>query len=385
MLPRIQPILQAEIQSSDSATKTIRLPGNGFLHTLFVTAKCTNGATGGRAVSMRDVIDLVEIVVDGSHVLFSMTLQEIEKYYEWRFGNALPEVRTEAAGGVQQVMFPICFGRKLFDPEMYLPLSGRTSAELRITYSPAIAADGGFATGTTTFDVQAYWSLQQPGAYVGTLVNKTVDQFTSVASGDYITEHSRAHPIRGILIYAYEAATADGTDIGNVNLRVNSGEYSIVNADWDYLQNVFTEYFNPKIVKRATLLLTNNETFISMLGSIDSIAFNVRQTPSDANDTFKVWAVDGVAGDTITFAAADADITAGAETFADALADSTVDVILTARNPGNSLLIPFDYSPNPDEWLQSGNLARLETILTQSGAGAAVKVSVEELQVLSLG
>ena len=41
-------ILDNEVQSSDDATKIVKLPLSNVLHTLYVKVKCTNGATSAK-------------------------------------------------------------------------------------------------------------------------------------------------------------------------------------------------------------------------------------------------------------------------------------------------------------------------------------------------
>ena len=152
-----------EAQSSDAATWRLSLPNRGNLHTLMLKAACTNGATSGRAVSILDVVDKVEIIADGSEVIYSLTPQEMEKWYETLQGKALVGLQSESANAVQYMVFPVMFGRWLYDPEYYLPLEKFKDVKLEVTFSPTIAADGGFATGTVTFDVELLASVGEPG------------------------------------------------------------------------------------------------------------------------------------------------------------------------------------------------------------------------------
>ena len=84
---RLRTLLDSEVQSSDDATRILDLPKSGALHSLQVRMRCTNGATSGLDVSIYDVVDLIEVVADGSRVLHSLIPEVSEKRYEARRGD----------------------------------------------------------------------------------------------------------------------------------------------------------------------------------------------------------------------------------------------------------------------------------------------------------
>lgn len=382
-MPEVQlrNLVNDAVQASDAATYELELPNSGKLHSLLLTAACTNGATSARALTILDVVDLVEIVGDGSEVLYSMTPQEIEKWAETLSGNALESIEEHGASLVQSMVFPILFGRKLFDPECYLPLGAFKQTKLRVTYSPTIAADNGFTTGTTTFDVKAFITPDdQSLPYMGTLTTKRIKDFTSLAAGDDLTDLPRNNPIRAIGVYAYEANTADGTDVTRVQLRANNGERVLFDADWPNFLDINRNLFGCEIFHTARLLQTDAETWDCRLGYVRQVVIEPIYTPSDANDTFSTFNASGYTGDRITIQIRDADVTAGAETFAVATADYRMQVTAYGKSPSFFGLIPFLYQDVKDWYLQSNQYSKLELLLTQGGAGATVRVSLQELR-----
>lgn len=372
-----------EVQSSDAATWTYRLPKEGALHTIMLGAACTNGATGGRAVSIFDVVDTIEVVADGSKVLYSLTPREIEKRYETEHGHALNVVQSEAAAAVQRAVFPIMFGRKLYDAPMFLPLSRYNDVQLRVTYSPTIAADGGFATGTTTFDVQLIITPQaELPSYLGTLITKTIKAFTSAASGDDATKLSLLNRIRNIGIYAYEANVSDLTDITRVLLRANAGDQILFDADILQFYQLNRELFGAEIVHTARLFAQDNDTFDTRIGNIAVWDISIALAMSDANDTFSLVNIDAYTGDRVVIGLQDADITAGAETFATRATDTELYITTRSFGPSYFGLIPFMYVDAPEGYLNTLAYSELEVVLTQGGAGADTRISTQELEIL---
>lgn len=374
-------ILGAEVQSSDAATKIVKLPLANYLHTLFVKVQCTNGATSAKNQDISDVVDLIEVVANGSDVLVSLTPQELKRWSLWQTGCNIPQRRNERAGAVQEMTFPILFGRAPVDPNFYLRCNSLTDLELKITYSPTIAATS-FATGTVTISVHAIMTMgSQPGEYLGTLTHKTLRSFTSAASGDEQTLIPKGNLTRQIMVFAYEAGVESATDIPNIKLDLNNDEQVRYNVAWNDLNNInkFTNWINHEEVIEA--FTDDNDTIDTDVERIRFAECHLQASMSDANDTFDLSRIDAIAGDTITFDQASADITAGAETFA-ADATSRNNMVLV-KGHGLSHAVVLDFAQAGEQaLLNTAQYDQVRLTLTQGGAGAAVRISSEEVRSL---
>lgn len=372
-------LLNNEVQSSDAATKIVKLPLTGYLHNLMVKVQCTNGATSALDQDISDVVDLIEVVANGSDVLFSAIPQEIKRWALWQTGKNIIQSRNERPGAVQEMVFPILFGRMPYDPNFYLRCGALTDLELKITYSPTIAATA-FVTGTTTIGVVA--GITQgtpPGDYLGTLTHKTLKAFTSAASGDDQTLIPRGNLLRQLLVFAYEAAIEDGVDITNVKLDLNNDEQILFNLAWNDLNNVnaFTNWVNHE--ENIMALTTDAQTKATDVARIKSVSVSSQAAMSDANDTFELVKVTTVAGDTITIDQKAADITAGAETFA---TEATLrNTFIQVVGEGLSHAVVCDFSQAGEQnLLNTSQYEQVRLTLTQGGAGAAVRISSEEVR-----
>lgn len=383
MVLQVRTLLDGEVQTSNDATRIIKLPKSGKMHALIIKASCTNGATSCKGVNIHDALDLIEVYKDGSKPLFSLIPKEFEKWYEWTYGKALPMVETEEAAGVQSCVYPILFGRDIFDPEMYLPLKDNVDLELRLKFSPTISATVGFATGTMTFDVIALISTPDTSLnYRGTLINRTIKTFTSAASGDEEVDIPRGDILKQILIYAYEAGVEDGTDITDILLEWNDGEYRHVSANWDEMQETIALLKGAQIEHHGRLLKSDTDTFYTRLGHLMGLGIQVLSDNDIANDLEYFTRPDTLTGDMVTLNSAQGKFTAGSEDLTAYTTDHAILWRAIGRNPGHSVLIPFDYQPDPITWLQTRNLSNLKLILTQGGADAAVRVSTVTLEQL---
>lgn len=371
-----------EAQSSNAATWRLSLPNRGNLHSMLLKCACTNGATGGRAVSILDVIDKVEIIADGSEVIYSLEPTEIEKWYETIVGKALQGKQSEAANAVQHVTFPIMFGRWLYDPEYFLPLEKFKDVKLEITFSPSIAADGGFATGTTTFDLMLLTSFSEPGvSYKATLKHRQIKAFTSVASGDEEVELPDDIDIRNIGIYAYETAVADGTDITKVVLEDKASGEKLYDADWPNLIDISRELHGADIVHNIELFALDNDTIATRLGEIQGWSVHGTIPDVDATDIFYLTKFDAIAGDRLTLCYMKGTIVAAGESLATQAIDGQIFVQVWGKSPSYFGVIPYDYADVPGSYLDTAKYGKPTVILTQGGADAAVKVSVQEVKV----
>jgi hypothetical protein len=355
----LRTLLDNEVQSSDAATKTLKLPLSNFIHTLYVKFAVTNGATDAENQSAYDALDKIEVIANGSDVLYSMTPREAKAWYLWERGMNIPQVRNESASAVQSVTIPIFFGRADFDPNYYLPCARLSDLELKVTYSPTIAATS-FATGTCTIAVHALMTMgTPPDQYGGTLVHKTVKAFTSAASGDDQTLLPRGNMLRSLLVYAYEAAIEDGTDITRVKFDLNNQERVLVDAKFVDLQHVnrverWIHHVEEILCARDTTEVEN--TLVSRISCVQL------QTTTAAD----IIQATVVAGDAVTVTGT---ITTPFWMHVDGYGLSHACVVNFAEQGEANLLNTSEYD-------------QLQLTLTQGGAGADVRVSTQEVRSL---
>lgn len=372
-------LLDSRVEASNDQTFIHKLPRSGALHSLLLRCRMTNGSTSALNVNIFDVIDLIEVVADGSNILYSLIPRVMEKRHEILKGVGLQIVENTRADAVQEATFQIEFGRDLFDNQMWLPLSAFKDLELRIRYSPAISATVGFATGSFTIDLSALVSEELPNEYFGTIVTRNVHNVTSAASGDEIVELHRGNAYRNILVYAYEASVADGTDISDVELRLNDGERSLFRHNWRELQDLNAAHYDMDISHTILNFVNDDDTYNCRLSEPELLVVGGEHDADVAADTFDVLTVDAITGDRLTYNLSVADVTAGAETHVTQTALTNARTVTGLKRPSYAALLTFDWSPDPNEWLQTERLSRLQALITQGGAGADLRISVSEV------
>lgn len=371
-------LLDNETQTSDSATRRIPLPRKGALSALELRTRITNGATAGEE-HIVNAIDRVEVVADGSNVLFSLEGVELLRWAWYWLKRFPPQVWNEAAAAVQQLTLPILFGRSVGDPNFWLDLSQYRDVELRIQYSPTISTTG-FMSGTTEFHIPMWVddSSSPPGPRLGFLRTTQVKAFTSAASGEEVTELSRLYKYMDILVYAREAGIADGVDITKAEIRVDDKRLIPFTGTWDDIQAENEATFGIDTLVKMIAFRANGATIDMLTGRILEGELQARFTYAAGVD-FPMYTIASVAGDRITVAG---QLVEGSATWAAVSLDTTrrtLDVQARGLGIGNAIVIPFGLNGDLDRLLDAPSMSRLQLALTNGGAGADVRISTREV------
>ncbi|MGH6999377.1 MAG: hypothetical protein ACREEO_14375 [Phenylobacterium sp.] len=372
-------LLNREVQSVDAATRTVELAKAGYVSGLMLRLEATNGATSGTE-ELIDAIDRVEIIADGSDVLFSLEGTELYKW-NWVWQRKRPPYRrTMRAAGVQEISLLVPFGRFLGDPDLYLNLNRYQRVELRIQYSPTISATT-FATGTFTISVIEYgWRAgAAPGGTLGFLRTRQIRSFTSAASGDDITELDRRYPLMGALVYAREAAIEDGTDISIVEVREDDGRVIPYTGRWLDLQMENEELLGLDPTEHGIALRTDNGTIDTLVSRIMSASVELEDDTGAADATQPVGAIASITADRITLSIVEVDEDAAHGASALATALYPIHWIARGIGVGNAVFLPLALPGDVANPYPAPEKSKVEIALTQAGAGAAVRVSTQEL------
>lgn len=371
-------LLDRETQSSDSATRRQLLPRGGILSGLEIHIRITNGATAGEEHVVA-AIDRIEVVADGSNVLFSLEGVEAHRWGWLLYGAPPPYEWDESAAAVQELVFPVLFGRYFGDDWYGLDLKNFRDVELRVQFSPTISATA-FATGTVSIHV-VMW-VSDDGSIGATrrgyLRTTQVRAFISAASGEEIIEMARLYPFFDIGIYAREATIEDGVDITRAEVRVNDRKLIPFVGTWDDIQNMNEKLFRIDTKMQVHALRADNATIDMLTGRIrDSNVELVRDLAAGAD--FNVANVASFAGDRITLHMI---IVEASATYAATILETTRrEMFINAEGAGvgNFIVIPFALHGNPDLALDAPSFDRLQLALTNGGAGGDVRVSTREI------
>jgi len=363
---------------SDAATQKVELPVSNVLSGLYVTLLWKNGATGGGGEDIIDAVDKIEVIRDGSEVLYSLTGIEAAKVGHFMSGKPIPHYRNDNGGVTQWATFPIYFGRYFRDPEYWLNCAAATSLDLKVTYSPTIDATK-FATGQGVLEVDGWMYMEgAPGDYRGTLKTHRVKQFTTAASGDKSVELVAKYPLYRCYIYAFESGTAEGSPISKVSFELNNGERVIRKGRWVDLQRVNTVELGLKTALGGVALRADDDTIETRCGRINSIHLAVEEDLGATDDRTLVYPA-SISGGKVTLSMV---VVEGSGTWAAGTLQTSAKPVHWYADGGivgNTVCFPFDILLGMDNLLNTGEFDKVELILTQANADAEVDVLVQEV------
>lgn len=372
-------LIRQETLTPDSGTRRLTLPKSNFLSALELRLAWDN-YTSRNTETIIDAIDRVEVIADGSKVLFSMRGAELFAWNWFHLRRPPKALISEDPADTQFVHLLVPFGRVLADPQFALDLSKFSDVELRLQYSPTIAA-GGFATGTGVLDVDAWMYMDGPLplGHAGFFRTTEVFSFTSAASGEERVELPRRFPYRRLMVRAAEAGIEDGTDITEVELDINSGARIQFSGRWLHLQEENAHWLDLVPIIDQILFLSNDDTADLLMTRIQNVDLAVTQAADVAGDRSYHARVDAIAGNRITIDAYVLDVTAGAEDLLVDAVDRRVRVRAQGISVPYSVLIPFDLNGDLELALDPRQFDSVELVLTQGGAGADVRIILQEI------
>ena len=371
-------LLDQETQASDAATRRIPLPRRGLLSGLTLRTRITNGATAGLE-KIFTAIDRVEIVADGSNVLFSMTGAALYRWGHFVYRVEPPHRQDQQLSVVQELTLPITFGGYFGDPDLGLNLGNYRDVEVRIAYSPTIAATE-FVTGTTSFHI-VMWiddNLDVIGRNLGFLRTTEVNAFTTVASGETVIELPRAYKYWDLMVFCREAAIDDGVDITIAEVRFNDRAWIPATGRWDDWQAENEKALGIDPRHTGIMLRGDTETFDTHTGRTWFATVTPIFVQSDAAGLITVM-IGSIAGDRLTMSVSDTADAAASTHFTAAAADRPIFWEAKGLGVGNAILIPFAQGNNPDLALDAPSAARSQLVLTNGGAGGTCETILREL------
>ena len=175
---------QKTITDTETLIKDINIPDP--ISAFYIEVECTNGATSNKGNFISDIITKIE-VVDGSDVLASLNMSQLEALYFYKTGKVPVLLPSEWAGVVQRHGTYLLFGRYLWDPAYCLVPTKYRNPQIKITANKAAiraASATGFATGNNILVTIVAKIFEEGASPVGHLMQKQIDSFTSAASGD---------------------------------------------------------------------------------------------------------------------------------------------------------------------------------------------------------
>ena len=351
--------------SSSSGSELIHLPRANQIGMLFLTVRGTNGASENAAddseqQTVQEALSRIE-VFSGGEVLKKYNGYDCRSIATYDTGRLPPETRSQVGGATQESVFPIRFNLDPMDTNVICPAPLMDTLSLEFDYTFSEDADEGFAASGFYYDL--YAMVYPPDGDMenkNILVTKTKDTYTTTGAGEKtfdLTIDPR-RMLRRVYVDVYEKAIAEGVDITDIELQVDSDRKVL--AKWNAIQAM--NAYDCGLNWREHILTEAYTTTDVILTRVPTLHHHNYQSYGGTNRDDTEY-VTSVAGDAITMV----NTAAAAGTL-----DIASDVIPAFA------VIDFDKDLSLRH-LQTQNLKNLQLILTDGVAGAAVRILEESI------
>ena len=358
--------LYHDLGLDDSGTKIIDLNFNDPLSAISFLFCGINGGTSNKKNAMHDIVTKIEIV-DGSNVLLSASLIELQALHAYQTGVFPYSLHDEAADADSKDHVTIFFGRWLWDKGYFLDLTKFSNPQLKITTDEDVIRSmsaTGFLTGSLDVSIVAHIMEEEGLSSAGFFTNKEVYSFTSGTSGNEYIELPRDYPYAQLMIHS----TIRGSDwhelISNVKLSCDSDKFIPFDRDGKDISETYENRHSPFQV-RAKFFVKHNETIQFPLYYNPRVAFIQTATGNKAgvgwiwsgNAVVNLFTEDGSAVNT----------------------EESISSMVFGTDPHCSMVHEFGILNDPSTYFDPNLWKEVQLILTQAAAGA-VKIVLKQMR-----
>ena len=354
-----------------SGTLTKNISRSHFIGAMYLLVKNTNGSTANRATSqtIEQTITNITVTGNGNKKFKSYDGEDCRKLAQYRYGDLPPMDETQGGSDVQFALFPIHFGRFDGDTEYLLPAKLLSSLQLQFDFAFTDSTTVGFTTSSTNakYDlILDEWISADNPRFKKILVDTEVSNFTSDASGDKDVDLPLGLKYRRLMVHAYETNVEDGTDITDVELRINGGSQTPFIDTWDMLQMSNALEYRAKTTKAVIVDLKDNSTYDSRVTKLKTALATSFVDKNAAR-------IDAISGDRVTISLFDKATPSAITT------EEGIFINVESPAVSSAILLDFDKLNNGKQLLSTLGLQDLTLRLKQGGAGAVVKTIAQQV------
>jgi hypothetical protein len=334
-----------------------------------IEVECTNGATSNKANFISDIVTKIE-VVDGSEVLHSLNMSQLEAMHFYKTGKMPKMMMGEWGGGGQRHNCLLMFGRYLWDRDYAFNAKSFKNPKLNITFNKAaIRAAGvdGFAAGDNiklTTVAKVFEDVPAPAQF---LMAKQIENFTSVASGEKRIEFPTDYTYRMILTRFWKQVSDIQEIIKSIKLTCDTDKVIPFNRQTEQLDGMALSLFGLGRIKHDVLV--KNAAHVRLVFNKEPL---VQGHFNEANITDFLNVNAPWSSDWYIFV------------YDKAGSVDTSDRQYTAMEEGHAphacLPIVFGRPGIPEDWFDPTVYKKIELVLDQGVAGAVCEIAAEQVR-----
>lgn len=339
-------IIEDSFDIATAATKTIDLVGIDPISRITILPKVTNPNAHVAVGHSVEPIKKIEII-DGSHVILSLTGQEAQALAYYSVKRVPVQSLNYMAREWAMTPIHLYFGRYLYDKALGLDPKKFTNLQLKITHDKALAMTGA-AAGSITVAADIF--DESPPDFTHYLMQKEHYNLTLVADAVSYIDLPEDFPMRMIMTECYSDSQAPEYQVTQLKLSEAHDKHIIFDEPMEELQQYFQSEFPPwheKVSGRCS------STTVQSFWITPSFEQTLVLIPS--NDQDKVVQMDAATG--------------GQKRTIEAEGASTWEAIARGWAPHGSLPIDFRGGDGLDEYwdVKAGGGGRLKVTAAASG------------------
>ena len=242
---------------------------------ILIKVENQNGATSCQDVRVHEDIDKIELV-DGSEVIFSMSMKEAMALNFYETGKLPYFLWTEAAAAIQYDTCWIFFGKKLGDKLLYLDPKRFKNLTLKITHSFTVSATAGFEAGKGKLTIIAKVAeAGVPEAPAGLKMSKNIYSWSTAGDGDERVEFPVDYDHIGFMLRVFATTVGMEEHISRVKITVDEDKYIPLDLRMLDLLPIQNELFGEAAIAQE-LFKTDGDTVESRIGYPNFYALNAK-------------------------------------------------------------------------------------------------------------
>ncbi len=353
----------------DAGTLTKDITLRDPVSALVLEFDATNGSTSNKGAYISDVITKIEII-DGSTVLYSVNLSELEALYFHKTGRTPVLFPSEHANGSQRHAVHLLFGRRLWDQAYAMDFTKFANPQLKITSNlaaiRAVSATVGFVTLTLRATIVAKVMEELAGRPAQFLSAKQINAWTTLASGERRIDLPRDKVIRLLMLRSFEQLSDIDEGISDIKLTADTDKYIVLNR---------------KVVQldAEALALNGRCQFKHDILTKHQTAFRELNNKENSGH----WATFAKSAPTIIGINYEWSSEGKLDMIDNAAATISADEALTGYEDGHALhaTVPIFMGDRdlPETWFDPRSYTKLEAVLTEANAGGAASIVTEQV------
>jgi len=242
--------------TTTSGTETVDLPERGIATELVVQVTYTKTSSNDRPLPDFDAITKLEVLVDGSTVVKSLSGQEVRALMWYNKGPFSAGGAFWGAGGDTDcyTILTMYFGRFAGDTLYGLDLSKYANVQLKITFDTSTTSVDGLTYDAATSPAVKYNVMVKlldgaPSGFKNMYVqSREIDNFTATASTEHNVEIPRGFDLKGLLWKSGYLNVTWTSSVGSIKLDFDNGQWVPIDMDHENIKAAFLSWF-PEPVK----------------------------------------------------------------------------------------------------------------------------------------